>query len=224
MQCLGVLHTDASIGLHGSGRCEGRGRRRDRELRVFVGGRKRRRERKGKRVSTLGRIWWYAPHGWGCGGTGEWASLAGGKAPPAEPIFSTEGRAASDQDPEFYIWGSRNSRLLFTSLATFVYVTSAGRSDEQPNLCSTRIVSISSLIVFWHYSTDGFSILPSAIAGGRPVSAPAATSMATALAEGKPSQLDSHRICQIAENACQDGLTLERQTRDVVGGEATCSL
>jgi hypothetical protein len=171
MQCLGVLHTDAGIGLHGSGRCEGRGRRRDRELRVFVGGRKRRRERKGKRVSTLGRIWWYAPDGWGCGGTGEWASLAGGKAPPAEPIFSTEGRAASDQDPEFYIWGSRNSRLLFTSLATFVYVTSAGRSDEQPNLlCSTRIVSISSLIVFWH-STDGFSILPSAIAGGRPVSA-----------------------------------------------------
>lgn len=54
--------------------------------------------------------------------------------------------------------------------------------------------------------------------------APAATSLATALAEGKPSLLDSHRICQIAENACQDGLTLERQTRDVVGGEATCSL
>jgi hypothetical protein len=58
---------------------------------------------------------------------------------------------------------------------------------------------------------------------GRPVSA-SATSMATALAEGKPSLLDSHRICQIAENACQDGLILERQTRDVVGGDATCSL
>jgi hypothetical protein len=50
---------------------------------------------------------------------------------------------------------------------------------------------------------------------GRPVSA-SATSMATALAEGKPSLLDSHRICQIAENACQDGLILERQ-RETLG-------
>jgi hypothetical protein len=48
--------------------------------------------------------------------------------------------------------------------------------------------------------------------------------MATALAEGKPSLLDSHRICQIAENARQDGLILDRQTRDVVGGDASCSL
>jgi hypothetical protein len=86
----------------------------------------------------------------------------GRQSPSSRAEFSTEGRAASDQDPEFYIWGSRDSRLLFTSLALFVY-SSAGRSDEQPNLCSTRIVSISLLIVFWH-STDGFSILPSAIA------------------------------------------------------------
>jgi hypothetical protein len=197
MQCLRVLHTDAGIGLHGSGRCEGRGRRRDRELRVFVGGGGR---GKGKESRRLGGI--------GSGMSrrlGVAAGLANGhhlrEAKPLQPSrFLDGGQSSFRPGPRILHLGiaKLSPMIHFTCYICLRYICwpMGQRSQSMLDPYSIRLV-VDCVLAFdgrlFHSSISNRS--------GRPVSAPA-TSMATALAEGKPSLLDSHPICQIAENAC----------------------
>jgi len=178
--------------------------------------------KKGKRVSTLGRNWWYALT------VGVGGGLANGhhlwEAKPLQPSRILDGGQSSFRP------GPRILHLGIAKLPPIIHFTCSiclliCRPIRRTTQSMLDPYSFH-LMVDCVLAFDG-RLFHSSISNrsGRPVSA-SATSMATALAEGKPSLLDSHRICQIAENACQDGLILERQTRDrdVVGGDATCSL
>jgi len=178
--------------------------------------------KKGKRVSTLGRNWWYALT------VGVGGGLANGhhlrEAKPLQPSRILDGEQSSFRP------GPRILHLGIAKLPPIIHFTCSiclliCRPIRRTTQSMLDPYSFH-LMVDCVLAFDG-RLFHSSISNrsGRPLSA-SATSMATALAEGKPSLLDSHRICQIAENACQDGLILERQTRDrdVVGGDAPCSL
>jgi hypothetical protein len=128
MQCLRVLHTDAGIGIHGSGRYGGRSRRRDRGWWMFVG------EEEWEKSLDAWEGLEVCSRRLGLWRSGRMGIIRGRQKPTSRAtradFFDRRRRRPSftpepEPEPRILLLGVNPNTRPFTSLVGFIYVTSA---------------------------------------------------------------------------------------------------